>query len=129
VTKGSETLSRFLMAQNRIPFERVLRELDEGKKTTHWMWFVFPQMQGLGRSETARCYAISSLQEAQAYVAHPILGARLLECSTRLLRTLTDSAEAIFGRLDSQKLQSSMTLFAAAAPDRAEFQRVLNRFF
>jgi uncharacterized protein (DUF1810 family) len=93
------------------------------------MWFVFPQLAGLGRSETARFYAIASLDEARAYVAHPVLGPRLREAATAALTSPGLSADAIFGEVDAMKLRSSMTLFHRAAPDEAAFRQVLDRFF
>jgi uncharacterized protein (DUF1810 family) len=121
-------LDRFVQAQEGL-YESVLRELRAGRKAGHWMWFVFPQLAGLGRSETSRFYAIVSLEEARAYLAHPILGARLRECATAVLRVDGRSAEQIFGEIDAVKLRSSMTLFQRAAPDEALFGAVLERFF
>jgi uncharacterized protein (DUF1810 family) len=121
-------LRRFVAAQEGV-CESALSELRAGRKTSHWMWFVFPQIAGLGRSATAQRYAITSLEEAEAYLAHPVLGPRLLEC----VRTLTElselSAPEIFGSVDAQKLKSSMTLFAHAAPDQPLFRDVLARYF
>jgi uncharacterized protein (DUF1810 family) len=93
------------------------------------MWFVFPQVAGLGQSPISRRYAISSLAEAQAYLQHPILGPRLRECATTVAGTQAPTAEQIFGGIDAQKLRSSMTLFLRAAPDEPVFQSVLDRFF
>ena len=121
-------LSRFADAQERV-YDDAVSELRAGRKTSHWMWFVFPQIAGLGRSPTAQRYAIGSLGEAEAYVAHPVLGERLRE-SARILSELEGrSAEQVFGALDAQKLRSSMTLFARAAPDEPLFRDVLARYF
>jgi uncharacterized protein (DUF1810 family) len=126
---GPHDLQRFVDAQDGGTYERALSELRNGSKRSHWMWFVFPQLAGLGRSETARFYAIADLDEARAYLAHPVLGPRLVECA----RTLTDvdsrDAVAVFGGIDAQKLQSSMTLFARAAPDEPAFTAVLDQYF
>src|SRR4051795_3865404 len=111
-------LQRFVEAQNTGGiYARAVEELRRGRKTSHWMWFVFPQIAGLGRSETSRYYAISSLDEAKAYLAHPVLGPRLRECAGLVVQAQGQSAEQIFGGIDAQKLQSSMTLFLRAAPD------------
>jgi uncharacterized protein (DUF1810 family) len=121
-------LGRFVDAQEHV-YDDAVRELRAGRKTSHWMWFVFPQIAGLGRSPTAQRYAIASLEEAEAYVADPVLGARLREC-TRILTELDGrSAEQVFGGLDALKLRSSMTLFARAAPDEPLFRAVLERYF
>jgi uncharacterized protein (DUF1810 family) len=124
-------LQRFVDAQDRGgTYEQALRELRAGRKTSHWMWFVFPQIEGLGSSPTARRYAIASLEEARAYLAHATLGPRLLE-SARALADLDGepSAQDVLGHVDALKLRSSMTLFARAAPGEPLFQRVLDRFF
>jgi uncharacterized protein (DUF1810 family) len=120
-------LARFVAAQDGV-YPAALAELKCGRKTTHWMWFVFPQLRGLGRSATALHFGIASLDEARAYLAHPLLGPRLHEASAALLAA-PGSAEAILGPVDAMKLRSSMTLFAAAAPDPAPFDAVLARFF
>jgi uncharacterized protein (DUF1810 family) len=122
-------LQRFLEAQGGGTYERALAELRDGRKRSHWMWFVFPQIAGLGRSETARFYAIESLDEARAYLAHPVLGARLLECARALLDIDGTDPEAVMGSIDAMKLRSSMTLFARAAPDEPVFTQVLDRYF
>jgi uncharacterized protein (DUF1810 family) len=123
-------LDRFVSAQDRGgTYGHALEELRLGRKRSHWMWFVFPQLQGLGSSPTARTYAISSLEEARAFLRHPTLGARLLECSTALLGTEHRDAVAVLGPVDAQKLRSSMTLFARADPGEPTFQQVLDRFF
>ena len=121
-------LERFVAAQEGV-YESALRELRAGRKTSHWMWFVFPQLAGLGRSETARRYGIVSLDEARAYLAHPVLGPRLLECVTAVLTAPAASAESMLGSIDAMKLRSSMTLFLRAAPDERSFGAVLERFY
>ena len=123
-------LTRFEIAQEQGgAYEAAAAELRTGRKTGHWMWFIFPQISGLGRSPMARTYAISTLCEADAYLAHPVLGPRLVEC-TRILTELTGrSAQDIFGSTDAMKLRSSMTLFARVAPDDAPFQQVLDGYF
>ncbi len=113
-------LERFVEAQDGI-YPGVLDELRAGRKTSHWMWFVFPQIAGLGRTETSRRYAIGSLDEARAYLAHPVLGPRLIECARLVAGTRAQSAEQIFGSIDALKLRSSMTLFERAAPDEPAF--------
>jgi uncharacterized protein (DUF1810 family) len=110
-------------------YDRAVAELRRGRKQGHWMWFVFPQIAGLGQSPTSRRFAISSLTEARAYLAHPVLGPRLAEC-TRILRQATEhDAARVFGGMDAQKLRSSMTLFARAAPTDAAFAAVLDAYF
>jgi uncharacterized protein (DUF1810 family) len=122
-------LDRFVAAQDPV-YDGVIGELRRGRKTSHWMWFVFPQLAGLGRSEMSRHYAIASLDEARAYLAHPVLGARLRECANVLLAVPAwSSAEDIFGSVDAVKLRSSMTLFQRAAPDESLFAQVLDRYF
>ena len=122
-------LDRFLTAQNQAgTYEQALSELRAGRKTSHWMWFVFPQIAGLGQSSMARRYAISGLPEAQAYVVHPVLGARLREAAQALVGQ-RGTATAVLGGIDAMKLRSSMTLFAHAAPDDPLFRTVLDRFF
>ena len=122
-------LERFLTAQEGV-YEAVVAELRAGRKTSHWMWFVFPQIAGLGYSPTSRTYAIASLAEARAYLAHPVLGARLIECATILLGLPGGrTAEQIFGGIDAQKLYSSATLFMRAAPGEPAFRQVLDRYF
>ena len=128
ISEDPHNLRRFLDAQMPV-IEQVRQELREGRKRTHWMWFVFPQIAGLGHSDTARFYAIGSRQEAAAYLAHPQLGPHLLEC-TRLVGGVTGrTAEAIFGTVDAAKFRSCMTLFAAVAPDPAPFEAALRQFF
>jgi uncharacterized protein (DUF1810 family) len=121
-------LERFVAAQDPV-IDRVRAELRRGRKSSHWMWFVFPQLAGLGASPTARHYAIASLDEARAYLAHPVLGPRLVECA-RLAAAVTDGGAAeVFGYPDDLKLRSSMTLFARAAPDEPAFPAVLDRYY
>lgn len=120
-------LSRFVEAQAD-SFPTALAELRVGRKRSHWMWFIFPQIAGLGRSPTARYYAIRDAGEARAYLAHPILGPRLLE-AVRTANAAPGSAEAVFGGIDAIKLRSSLTLFAAVADDPAPFREGLDRFF
>ncbi|MDF2092284.1 DUF1810 domain-containing protein [Knoellia sp. 3-2P3] len=126
-------LTRFVTAQEEGGrYALALRELRAGRKTGHWMWFVFPQVAGLGRSETARFYALSGLDEARAYLAHPTLGPRLLECADTLAGLSTHDPVAVLGTVDAMKLKSSMTLFAHAAEtdeQRASFRAVLDRYF
>ena len=122
-------LRRFESAQNQGTYEAAVTELRAGRKASHWMWFIFPQIAGLGHSSMSRTYAISSLSEAEAYLTHPVLGPRLIECA-RILTGLTGrTAEEIFGATDAMKLRSSMTLFARAAPNNALFQQVLDDYF
>jgi uncharacterized protein (DUF1810 family) len=130
VTSGPYDLERFVAAQDaRGTYASALAELRSGRKTGHWMWFVFPQIAGLGLSETSRRYAISSLDEARAYVAHPVLGPRLEESARALLELDGRTATEILGPVDAMKLRSSMTLFARAAPEQPLFGEVLDRYF
>jgi uncharacterized protein (DUF1810 family) len=123
-------LERFVAAQDAGgTYDQALAELRAGRKTSHWMWFVFPQIAGLGRSGMAQRYAIASLDEARAYLAHPVLGPRLRESAAALLDHSGTNAEAILGAIDAMKLRSSMTLFARAAPDEPVFADVLERYF
>ena len=123
-------LQRFVDAQDDDgTYESALRELRDGRKRSHWMWFIFPQIAGLGQSPTSRRYAISSLDEARAYVEHPVLGPRLEECARALLQRTGGSARDIFGGIDAMKLRSSMTLFHRADPDNALYSEVLDRYF
>jgi len=123
-------LERFVAAQNAGgTYERAVEELRRGHKTSHWMWFVFPQIAGLGESQMSRTYAISSLDEAQAYLRHPLLGPRLIECAGLVTAAQAPTAEHIFGGIDTRKLQSSMTLFQRAEPTQAIFGQVLDRYF
>jgi len=123
-------LDRFVMAQEGgATYEYAVDELRSGHKKSHWMWFVFPQIAGLGQSPTSKRYAITSLEEAEAYLMHPVLGPRLLECSGIVATTVGKSVAQIFGDLDAQKLRSSMTLFLRANPREATFQEVLDQYF
>ena len=123
-------LERFREAQDAGgTYGRALAELRAGRKTSHWMWFVFPQIAGLGRSATAHCYAIGSLAEARAYLADPVLGERLRECARALVELEGRSAGEVLGTVDAMKLRSSMTLFARAAPEEPLFGDVLERYF
>jgi uncharacterized protein (DUF1810 family) len=123
-------LQRFVDAQDAGgTHDRAVGELRGGRKTSHWMWFVFPQIAGLGRSATSRRYAISSLEEARAYLEHPVLGPRLRECAGVVAGLEGRTAEEVFGIVDAQKLRSSMTLFMRAAPDEPVFARVIERYF
>jgi len=122
-------LQRFVDAQAGV-FEDAVAEIRSGRKAGHWMWFVFPQLAGLGRSETSRFYAIASLDEAREYLDHPVLGPRLRDAAAATLTAPTHvSAEAIFGPIDARKLRSSMTLFRRAQPAEPVFSGVLSRFY
>ncbi|MFL9812196.1 DUF1810 domain-containing protein [Stutzerimonas sp. VN223-3] len=121
-------LNRFVAAQDGI-YDRALAELRSGRKQSHWMWFVFPQIAGLGHSEMAQRYAISNAGEALAYLQHSLLGARLEDCAQAMLQHTDCSARHILGSPDDMKLHSSMTLFACVAPERPVFQAVLDAFF
>lgn len=127
-TRRLTDLDRYLAAQDPI-LDRVLEELRAGRKRTHWMWFVFPQLAGLGRSDTARFYGIADLDEARRYLAHPRLGPRLVQCTALVNALPGDNAHAIFGSPDDLKFRSSMTLFAAAAADPAPFEAALAKYF
>jgi uncharacterized protein (DUF1810 family) len=123
-------LQRFVAAQDAGgTYDRVLDELRRGRKTSHWMWFVFPQVAGLGQSQMSRTYAIASLAEAVAYLQHPVLGPRLRECAALVAAAPAGDAAEIFGGIDTQKLWSSMTLFRRADQDEPAFRRVLDRYF
>jgi uncharacterized protein (DUF1810 family) len=124
-------LERFVQAQdNGHTYVAALEELRRGRKTSHWMWFVFPQIAGLGHSAMSQRFAISSLEEAMAYLGHPVLGPRLIECAGILAgQPQGTSAEQILGTVDAQKLHSSMTLFMRVAPDQSVFEEVLDRYF
>jgi uncharacterized protein (DUF1810 family) len=121
-------LQRFVTAQAGT-YDQALAELRRGRKDGHWIWFVFPQVRGLGSSPTSQRYAIGSLDEARAYLAHPLLGARLRECAEAMLSISGRTAEQILGGIDARKLRSSMTLFHRAAPDDALFAAVLTRYY
>ena len=121
-------LDRFVEAQAPV-YDRALAELKAGRKQSHWMWFVFPQIACLGRSPMAQHYAIQNLAEARAYLAHPLLGARLRECTQAVLDVDGKTAHEIFGAPDDLKFRSSMTLFAQAAPDKNLFRAALEKYF
>ena len=124
-------LECFVRAQDDAgTYEQALAELRAGRKTSHWMWFVLPQLAGLGRSAMAQRYALASVEEARAYLEHPVLGARLRQCATVLLELPTGTtATSVFGGVDATKLRSSMTLFHLADPTEAVFATVLDRYF
>ena len=121
-------LERFVTEQDR-DYETVLGELRRGRKSSHWIWFIFPQIAGLGHSAMSQHFAIGSLDEARAYLAHPVLGSRLRECARLVLAVEGRTADEIFGSLDAMKVRSCMTLFHRAAPDESEFGLVLDRYF
>jgi uncharacterized protein (DUF1810 family) len=123
-------LKRFVDAQDlNGMYERAVSELRAGRKMGHWMWFIFPQIAGLGNSSMSRKFAISSLAEAQAYLRHPILGPRLTKCTQIVMGINEKSATEIFGAIDAMKLRSSMTLFMSSAPDEPVFRALLNKYF
>jgi len=123
-------LQRFVSAQDAAgTYDRAVAELRAGRKTSHWMWFVFPQVAGLGYSPDSRRYAISSLAEARAYLRHPVLGPRLVQCAQIVAGHRDTTAGHIFGAVDTMKLRSSMTLFDRADPAKPEFGEVLSLFF
>ena len=123
-------LERFVAAQDQGgTYDAAVAELRSGRKRSHWMWFVFPQIAGLGQSPISRRYAISSLDEAKAYLAHPVLGPRLIECAGILTGLDTPSAEEVFGGIDAMKLRSSVTLFARADPANPVFRQVIDAYF
>jgi uncharacterized protein (DUF1810 family) len=121
-------LQRFVDAQAPV-YEQARRELKAGRKESHWMWFIFPQVAGLGQSPMSIRFAIASLDEAKAYLAHPFLGPRLRECAQLTLDVESKTAGEIFGSIDEMKFRSSMTLFARAAPDEHVFQGCLDKYF
>ena len=126
----SYDLERFVTAQNsHRTYEHALAELRAGRKTSHWMWFVFPQLAGLGHSAMARTYAIVNLHEARAYLEHPVLGPRLATAAESVLTHRDRTAEQILGGIDALKLRSSMTLFAQADASQTVFRSVLDQFF
>ena len=123
-------LERFVAAQDSAgTYQRALAELLAGRKTSHWMWFIFPQIAGLGFSQLAQRYAISGLAEARAYLGHPVLGPRLRECTAAVAAVTGSTADRILGPVDAMKLRSCMTLFAAAAPTEPAFAAVLGQYF
>ncbi|OLY93505.1 Uncharacterized protein, DUF1810 family [Cnuella takakiae] len=121
-------LQRFIDAQKNV-YQQALLEISGGRKQSHWMWFIFPQMKGLGRSSNAQYYGIGSLEEASAYIAHPVLGTRLVEISKALLQLPQHDARAVLGSPDDQKLRSSMTLFAQVPGADPVFGQVLQTYF
>ncbi|WIE74856.1 DUF1810 domain-containing protein [Curtobacterium sp. MCSS17_007] len=121
-------LERFVRAQDGV-HDQALAELRDGRKRSHWMWFVFPQLAGLGRSATAQHYAVDGLDEARAYLAHPVLGPRLVQAAEVAAAAPARSADDLFGGVDAMKARSSMTLFARAADDPAPYRAVLDRWF
>lgn len=125
---AAHDLQRFLDAQADT-YATALAEIRAGRKRSHWMWFIFPQIAGLGRSSMAQRYAIANDDEAADYLAHPMLGPRLRECATIVLSLQGASANAIFGEPDDMKFRSSMTLFADTAPDEAVFQACIDKYF
>ena len=127
-TANPGDLERFLDAQAGI-YDEALAEIRAGRKQSHWMWFIFPQIAGLGFSDTSRHFAIRDRAEAEAYLAHPVLGTRLRECAQATLDVKGRSAEEIFGGVDALKLRSSATLFAAVSPDASVFHRLLEMYF
>jgi uncharacterized protein (DUF1810 family) len=130
MTDDPYDLQRFVAAQDAgDTYDRATAELRSGRKSSHWMWFVFPQIAGLGYSPVSRTYAITSLAEARAYLAHPVLGGRLTECAAILTAVPGRTAAQIFGELDAQKLRSSMTLFMHAEPGEQVFRQVLDQYF
>ncbi|MGI4803224.1 MAG: DUF1810 domain-containing protein [Janthinobacterium lividum] len=125
---NQNNLQRFLDAQ-KSSYQTALTEIKNGKKRSHWMWYIFPQIQGLGFSETSKFYAIKDVSEAEAYLQHPVLGARLIEISKVATELSSSNATQVFGSPDDMKLKSSMTLFAALDDPNPVFQAVLNKFF
>lgn len=121
-------LERFVLAQQR-NYGDALRELRSGKKRSHWIWYVFPQIRGLGDSFMSRKYALSGLEEARAYLAHPVLGLRLLECCQVVLAIPTNDPWEVFGSPDDMKFRSCLTLFALAEPSRPIFEELLDKFY
>jgi uncharacterized protein (DUF1810 family) len=121
-------LRRFLRAQEN-DYERALSEIESGQKRTHWMWYIFPQLDGLAFSSTSKLYSIKSPEEARAYLDHPVLGPRLLECAEAVLRVEGRSATGIFGSPDDLKLRSCATLFACVSPPGSVFDRLLEKYY
>ena len=124
----SNSLNRFIKAQEYM-YETALEEMKNGKKESHWIWYIFPQLRGLGYSPNAYTYGINGLEEAKAYLEHPVLSARLIEISTALLSHKGESIEDIMGDIDALKLRSSMTLFALVSKDSSVFHQVLDCFY
>ncbi len=130
MSNASDTidLNRFMTAQESI-YDSVLTELRSGRKRTHWMWYIFPQLDGLGHSPTSKHYAIKSMEEARQYLNHPVLGTRLLECAEAVFAIEGRSISEIFAHPDNLKLKSSMTLFACVADQCSVFARILDKYF
>jgi len=128
MTNDPYGLARFIEAQQSV-YPQALAEITAGRKRTHWMWYVFPQVTGLGSSPTSVQYAIRSRDEAKEYLAHPVLGRRLVECAEAVLQVPDRSAHAIFGSPDDMKLRSSATLFASVSPDGSVFHRIIDEYF
>lgn len=128
MTSDPYNLQRFVDAQAST-YDRALAEIRRGRKTSHWMWYIFPQIAGLGCSEMSKRFAISSIEEAQAYLAHPVLGTRYRECVAALQDLIGTTAEAVFGDVDAAKLRSSLTLFSRAAPGEQMLTAALKRWF
>ena len=124
----SYDLNRFVQAQEA-DYDRALLEIKRGRKSSHWMWYIFPQFEGLGFSTTSRLYSIKSIAEAEAYLAHPLLGPRLKECAETVLCVEGRSAHEIFGSPDDMKLRSCATLFAHVSPPGSVFHQVLDKYF
>jgi uncharacterized protein (DUF1810 family) len=129
-TEDPYDLQRFVAAQDAGgTYDRAVAELRGGRKASHWMWFIFPQIAGLGYSPASRAYAITSLEEARAYLAHPVLGPRLTECAGILTLLPDRTAEQVFGEVDALKLRSCVTLFIHAAPGEPVFRQVLDQYY
>lgn len=128
IMETDNNLSRFVDAQKET-YEIALKEIKKGKKTSHWMWYIFPQISGLGLSDTAKFYSIKNRNEATEYLKHDILGTRLIEICNELLKLPTNNAVEVFGHIDSLKLKSSMTLFSLIEFTHPAFQKVLDKFF
>jgi uncharacterized protein (DUF1810 family) len=124
----ADDLDRFVTAQQPV-YDQVLAELQRGRKVSHWMWFIFPQIRGLGQSPMSERFAIHSIEEARAYLAHPMLGPRLRECAGAVLAVKDRTAEEVFGSIDARKLRSCMTLLDRAAPTEPLFRQVLDTRF
>jgi uncharacterized protein (DUF1810 family) len=128
MTAKADGLDRFVSAQERV-FDQVVAELEHGHKTSHWMWFIFPQLRGLGQSSMALKYGLLSASEALAYARHPVLGSRLVHCAQLMLAVANRSAHEILGSPDDLKLHSCMTLFNEVAPDEPVFAQVLSKYY
>ena len=128
MSDSADNLNRFIKAQDE-SYDEIIRELKNGEKVTHWMWYVFPQIAGLGQSATAKFYAIQDPSEAQAYLDHPILGKRLLECTKIVMSLRGKSANTIFGDIDAMKFRSSMTLFMSVLGSDSVFQEAIEKYF